>query len=308
MAGYLLSSCSQMPKIEVNGKQIFQLELQEPSPEIKEKARKELRETPDVVEQAKKELQDLLREEEGLDTPYELDQYLVRYLRPTKFYPESALKLIKDYYEFKIKHKNVYDGLVPSKEKNIFSHDVITVLPKRDQEGRRILVLSLGKKWKHNKVSLDEFYKAAVLFSEAAALEPETQICGAQIIFDMDGLSLQQTWQFTPPFAKRIVDWLQDSIPLRIKGIQIINQPYIFNMVFALFKPFLRDKLKSRIIFHGSDRKSLHQHLDPSCLPEEYGGTMTLPLIHGLQWYEMLVKMEPEFEKINCYGYKKGAK
>lgn len=40
-------------------------------------------------------------------------------------------------------------------------------------------------------------------------LEPETQICGAQVVFDMDGLSLQQTWQFTPPFAKRIVDWLQ---------------------------------------------------------------------------------------------------
>lgn len=44
---------------------------------------------------------------------------------------------------------------------------------------------------------------------EAAMIEPETQICGAQVVFDMDGLSLQQTWQFTPPFAKRIVDWLQ---------------------------------------------------------------------------------------------------
>jgi hypothetical protein len=44
---------------------------------------------------------------------------------------------------------------------------------------------------------------------EAAILEPETQVSGAIVIFDMDGLSLQQTWQFTPPFAKRIVDWLQ---------------------------------------------------------------------------------------------------
>lgn len=39
----------------------------------------------------------------------------------------------------------------------------------------------------------------------------------------MDGLSLQQVWQFTPPFAKRIVDWLQDSVPLRIKGVHIIS-------------------------------------------------------------------------------------
>lgn len=40
-------------------------------------------------------------------------------------------------------------------------------------------------------------------------LEPETQVCGAVVIFDMDGLSLSQTTKFTPAFAKRIVDWLQ---------------------------------------------------------------------------------------------------
>lgn len=43
-------------------------------------------------------------------------------------------------------------------------------------------------------------------------LEPVTQVAGAVVIFDMDGLSMQQTWQFTPPFAKRIVDWLQVNI------------------------------------------------------------------------------------------------
>lgn len=42
-------------------------------------------------------------------------------------------------------------------------------------------------------------------------LEPTSQVAGAVVIFDMDGLSLPQTMQFTPPFAKRIVDWLQVS-------------------------------------------------------------------------------------------------
>lgn len=69
------------------------------------------------------------------------------------------------------------------------------------------------EKWKHNKCNLDEVFKGAVMFLEAAMLEPETQICGAVVIFDMDGLSMQQVWQFTPPFAKRIVDWLQVNRP-----------------------------------------------------------------------------------------------
>lgn len=53
---------------------------------------------------------------------------------------------IKRYYAFKVKHANVYDGLMPSKEKNIFEHNILTVLPNRDQEGRRILVIKLGSK------------------------------------------------------------------------------------------------------------------------------------------------------------------
>lgn len=135
-------------------------------------------------------------------------------------------------------------------------------------------------------------------------LEEETQVNGAIIIFDMDGLSLQQAWQFTPQFAKRIVDFLQDAVPLRVKGIHVVNQPKIFQMVFSLFKPFLKEKLKNRIYFHGTDRDSFHKHIEARCLPPCYGGTSNATRITGPQWYELLLKFEQEFEAINSYGYK----
>lgn len=147
-----------------------------------------------------------------------------------------------------------------------------------------------------------------MLFLEAATLEPETQTHGAVVIFDMDGLSLQQTWQFTPAFAKRIVDWLQDSVPMRIKGIHIVNQPKIFQIVFALFKPFLREKLRNRIYFHGSDMASLHKHLSPKHIPAAYGGTSQIPRVSGDQWYEMLRQCDKEYKAINSYGLKKPIK
>lgn len=188
-----------------------------------------------------------LTAEKDLKCPLDNEAWLIRFLRPCKYYPESSLDLIKHYYKFKVKHASVYDNLKPSREKNIFEQNILTVLPNRDQCGRRVLIIELGKKWKHNKCSLDEVYKGCVLYLEAAMLEPSTQIAGAIIIFDMDGLTLQQTWQFTPPFAKRIVDLFQDAMPVRIKNIHIVNQPYVFNMVFALFKPFLKEKLKTRV-------------------------------------------------------------
>ncbi|XP_014212881.1 alpha-tocopherol transfer protein-like isoform X2 [Copidosoma floridanum] len=300
----MLTDMEKFPSIKL-GDFTLEFELGPPSAEIQEVARKELRESPELQKQAVEELRKLLRAESNLKCPIDNDVWLTRFLRPCKYHPDSALKLVKNYYQFKVKHANVYDGLKPSRERNIFQHNILTVLPNRDQHGRRILIIELGKKWKHSEVTLDEVFKGCVLYLEAAMLEPTTQIAGAIVIFDMDGLSMQQTMQFTPPFAKRIVDWLQDAVPLRIKNIHIINQPYIFNMVFALFKPFLREKLKSRIIFHGKDRKSLHKHISAKWLPECYGGTLTIPRVTGSQWLELLLLCDHEYEAINSYGYNK---
>ncbi|XP_066142221.1 clavesin-1 isoform X2 [Euwallacea fornicatus] len=300
----MLSDMQEMPTIEL-GSHTLMIELDELKPEVQEIARKELRETPDIVKQSTKELIDLLKEETDLYIPLENEVWLRRFLRPTKFYPESARDLIKRYYAFKTKHHKMYDALLPSNERNIFMQNILIVQPNRDQLGRRMLIIELGKKWKTDQVTLDEVFKGCVLFLEAAMLEPETQVCGAVVIFDMDGLSLSQTTKFTPAFAARIVEWLQDSVPVRIKNIHVVNQPYIFKIVFALFKPFLREKLRSRIIFHGTDRKSLHKYIDPQCLAECYGGTLDLPRIDGHQWLELLEKCDDEFRAINQYGYKK---
>ncbi|KAF5274941.1 hypothetical protein FQR65_LT04282 [Abscondita terminalis] len=300
----MLSDLDTFPCVQL-GDYTLKFDFDDITPELEEVARKELRETPERKKEAIAELRDLLKEESDLRVPLDHDAWLVKFLRPCKYYPESARDLIKRYYRFKVKHANVYDGLKPSTEPNIFNHDILTVRPDRDQLGRRILIIELGKKWKHKQCSLDEVFKGCVIFLEAAMIEPKTQVAGAIVIFDMDGLSLQQTWQFTPAFAKRIVDWLQDAIPARVKNIHIVNEPYIFNVVFNLFKPFLREKLKNRIIFHGTDRKSLQQYISPECLPECYGGKTELPRITGPQWYELLVLGDKEYDAINSYGYNK---
>uniref|UniRef100_U5EY92 Putative intracellular n=1 Tax=Corethrella appendiculata TaxID=1370023 RepID=U5EY92_9DIPT len=300
----MLSDVEELPSVQL-GDYTLRFELEDLTPFGKEVAEKELRELPDIKANAVKELKQLLRTQEDLVVPIDNYDWLVRFLRPCKFYPESALELIKNYYQFKVKHSDMYSDLMPSKETNIFKQNILAVLPNRDQLGRRILVLELGKHWRHKEVTLDEVFKGCVLFLEAAMLEPETQVHGAVVVFDMDGLSMQQVWQFTPQFAKRIVDWLQDSVPLRIKGFHVINQPKIFNVVFALFKPFLREKLRSRIVFHGSDRESLYKFIHVDSLPIQYGGNLDCPRVRGEEWYELLVKCDGEYKAINSYGYVK---
>lgn len=124
-------------------------------------------------------------EEKTLDIPLEDDPFLIKFLRPCKFYPQSAFELvsverenaagrwrdtvssisltpkrnwkdilhkhplqIKRYYKFKLKHKNICDDLFPSSVRHVFEQQLIHFQPLRDQHGRRIMILEVGSEWK----------------------------------------------------------------------------------------------------------------------------------------------------------------
>lgn len=50
-----------------------------------------------------------------------------------------------------------------------------------------------------------------MLLIEGAMLEPRTQVSGAVLIVDLEGMSLQHVIQFSPNFAKMLLEWVQVS-------------------------------------------------------------------------------------------------
>lgn len=62
-----------------------------------------------------------------------------------------------------------------------------------------------------------------------------------------------------------IVDFVQKCLPTRLKGIHIVNQSFIFNMAFAIFKPFLEVRsydfvIKNDFIIHPYNSPYELQH------------------------------------------------
>lgn len=121
----------------------------------------------------------------------------------------------------------------------------------------------------------------------------------------MTGLSFGQALKMTPYRSKRVLDYVQGSLPHRVKAFHIVNQPKIFEPIFAAIKPFFNEKFQSRIIMHGNNYESLHKYISPECLPERYGGTIKTDLLYGPETYALLSHYEEHYKSLMEYGFKK---
>lgn len=74
------------------------------------------------------------------------DTFLIPYLRPCKFYPESAFERMQKYFKFKVRHKKICENLTPDAVSSVFDEGLLKYFPLRDKEGRRVVLVHFGSK------------------------------------------------------------------------------------------------------------------------------------------------------------------
>ncbi|KAG8002981.1 Alpha-tocopherol transfer protein-like [Nibea albiflora] len=228
------------------------------TPELVAKAREELQEKPEWRLRDVQALRDMiLKEQPNLRTRLD-DTFLLRFLRARKFDYDRAMQLLLNYHAGRKAWPEVFQDLKPSTVKHVLDLGFLTVLPQPDPNGRYILCLRPGK-WKPNDYPFVDNVRAIYLTLEKLIQPEETQ----------------------------------DGFPIRIKAVNIINEPRIFKGIFAIIKPFLKEKMAERYILHGSDLRSLHRNIPRSVLPEEYGGTAGQ--LDMCAWSRLLLDCEEEF-------------
>ncbi|XP_029035452.1 clavesin-1 [Osmia bicornis bicornis] len=283
----------------------FELRTQPAGPEAKAVAEKELREIPENIQEGLAQLKKYLEEDKKLHFKTD-DDFLLIFLRPCKFYANSAYELMKRVAEFKEKNAVLFDNILPADEKvAILEHNVVNVLKGTDHKGRRVLFVNCGKTWDPSKVCADQILRLLYLVHLLAMQEPETQIFGTVVIMDYDGLSMKQVMGLTPSFNMKLLTFIQDAMPLRLKEVHIVKQPFLFNMIWQMFKPLVREKLKSRMFFHGTKMSSLHQYIPKSHLPKNYDGDLPEMDYTSADWYPTLLKHEDKLKEWSTYGLRK---
>ncbi|KAH8273914.1 hypothetical protein KR044_003416, partial [Drosophila immigrans] len=199
------------------------------------------------------------------------DKYLEKFLRARYWKIDNSYKLLCSYYKFREENKKFYEKVRPLDLRHLGDENILTVTPYRDQHGHRILIYRFGL-WRPNRVTVDDIFRATIVLQELGSLEPISQIMGGIAIFDLKDLGLEHLLHLSPSVAQKMIALLVTSMPIRTSALHIVNQNWLFNTAFKIFKPFMNAAMRERLFIHGSDMSSLHKHINPENLPIRYGG------------------------------------
>uniref|UniRef100_T1IUL4 CRAL-TRIO domain-containing protein n=1 Tax=Strigamia maritima TaxID=126957 RepID=T1IUL4_STRMM len=263
------------------------------------KAEQDLHEKPEWRDRDIQSLRDLILDERELNCRTD-DAFLLRFLRARKFDINRAFQLLKNYYKIRLQNPQIYLNYRPSALTNVFAHNLQTILPDRDHFGRKIFISNLGK-WTPELCSLDDYERGNTMCLEMAIEEEETQINGFVCILDMKGFTIHQATHCRPADLKRAVSLIQKCFPGRMKAIHIVNENIFFNMLFFIAKPFMSNKMRKRIHFHGNDMTSMHRHICVDILPHEFGGGK--PPMDNSEFVRQMLAKDDEFYANMKYGY-----
>ncbi|XP_065307303.2 retinaldehyde-binding protein 1-like isoform X3 [Dermacentor albipictus] len=229
----------------------------------------ELGETSVKRKEALERLSQLLEEEEGL-LPRQDAAFLLRFLRVRKYNVEAALRTIRNYYRNRNTSQTVFEDLTPSSISEA-TRRIMMIMPGKDSCGRPIFLFKIGS-WDIVESSYVEMHRAVMLCLEHLAKDATTQTLGMVMLFDYANLTPQKVLSINVGLIRRGFEYLQDCMPMRLKALYAVREGFAFDMIYALVRPFLKNKLTERFHPYGENFEELHNQIDPHVLPKEYGG------------------------------------
>ena len=199
------------------------------------------------------------------------DSFILRFLRAKKFNQTKALVTLKNYHVQRQDWPEVFEKVKnPILVKSVFESGVVCPLEGKAKDGSTVIVLRPGL---GNCTILTDIFASLYLTVDQLLEDDETQIYGVTAINDLAYFSTEIVAQFSPSIAMKFTKTMQECLPLRIKSLNITNEPKIFDAVFALLQPFMKEKLKKRFNVHGKDFQKLYDVIDKSVLPLMFAGS-----------------------------------
>lgn len=217
---------------------------------------------------------EMLREwcEKQQHLPKPSDLHLIMFLHSNYYSIEAAKNTIENFFTIRSHVPEFFSNRDPlgSKElRQIFNVVFATELPGLSKQGHKILFAKLIDT-DPSHYSFEDSCK--YFFMESDLIGLRNGICDGYIfIGDSANVSLGHVGRINPMGMKKLVTYIQEGIPVRLKGIHFINTPSVMDVIINMAKPFMKKEFWNMIHLHSS-LNTLEEFVSLDLLPNEIGG------------------------------------
>ncbi|XP_055528169.1 alpha-tocopherol transfer protein-like isoform X2 [Wyeomyia smithii] len=199
------------------------------------------------------------------------DLEIILFLHSNYHRIESTKTTIDSFYTCRTHVPEFFDARdITSRELHTVM-DLVTIIP-----------LSIPTKDKYTVIFGKLLISDATLFSFESTLKFLTMIAevvqrengavhGYTFVLDMEGVTMGHVTKLSIGTVKKFLHFLQEAMPVRLKGIHLTNVVPFIDKILILIKPFMKKELLAILHLHSTN-ESLYPFVQRDCLTSELGG------------------------------------
>lgn len=212
----------------------------------------------------------LLRQNEQLGKFTFEDYFLIKFLRCRDNNPQRAYENVLAYEKAVQNRPELFK--FTDQTASVLRAELHLITKSKTEKGEGIIVLR-PHRWNYKEVPFDELFRLMYYNCELALLDPDLQKNGFHSIIDCSNLSLSLIYNCGPSNAAYMSEITEIVLPAKVIKIHIVNQSRLVDFGYNLFKPFLHQSFKEKLLFHGKSFGDLYSYCPQSALPEFLGGS-----------------------------------
>uniref|UniRef100_A0A146MET1 Alpha-tocopherol transfer protein-like n=1 Tax=Lygus hesperus TaxID=30085 RepID=A0A146MET1_LYGHE len=187
---------------------------------------------------------------------------------------ETTKKAIDTYYSMKTATPEFFaDRDLDSKAlQHIMNVVQMVILPEKTAEGYAV-VWSRFVDADTSKFILDDCIKLLFMVVDTILRTEHTNAKGLLFVFDNTGTTLGHLARVSLSSVKKYFVYVQEAMPIRLRGVHIVNINTVITHIMSLIKPFIgKEQAKQIIMYTPEQIEQSYKALPKSMQPKDYGG------------------------------------
>ena len=203
--------------------------------------------------------------------------FLLAFLRARKYKVDKAFAVLCKFSAFwhSAETRAILDGQSAEKLRAFYVGGPTKLLQGRDAEGNGLSTLNAGK-MNAAFVNYDAQVHMSMLGLAWLLENEDVQLRGLTIVETFQHFSLGAAMGLRGALSgaqqKKLTEIFLDSMPMRIRHIYVIHQPWYFSMIWAVAKLFFKKKITERVELFGAHTDKLFERVPAAALADRGQG------------------------------------